>query len=157
MDLQSVRVKNERFSRKVLGAFVFTVVAYIALYSFIENRRTHNGPWQLTFTANGYNEPALVINQPKLGITNVTFVFPNQTFSRTNLASVTFTQPIGTPFELPFGQCIFMDLTSLPGTLVFQISGHEIQLLPRTLTVDKQEQPWEAGERFSLPEQKTTP
>ena len=137
--------------------FLFTIVMYVALYALIENRRTHNGPWRLTFTTNGYNEPALVINQPKLGITNVTFVFPNQTFSRTNLASEAFTQPIGTPFELPFGQCIFMDLTSLPGTLVFQISGHEIQLLPRTLTVDKQEQPWHTDERFSLPALKVTP
>jgi len=150
-------VKNEGISKHLLIAFLISLVVYVVFYTFIEDSRTHNGPWQLTFTTNDHNEAALVINQPKLHITNVTFVFPNQLFAKTNLASITFSQPIGTPFDLPFGQCIFMDMTSLPGTLVFEISGHEIQLLPRVLTVDKQEQPWQPDDRFSLPEQKTTP
>ena len=56
-----------------------------------------------------------------------------------------FTQPLQVPYEVPFGQCIFMDTTFLPGTLTFRMFGHELELLPRTLVVDHQEQPWRSG------------
>jgi hypothetical protein len=44
-----------------------------------------------------------------------------------------------------------MDTTFLPGTLVFELFGHEIQLLPRVLTIDKKEQPWRSNETIALP------
>jgi hypothetical protein len=49
------------------------------------------------------------------------------------------------PFDVPFGKCVFMDTTFLPGTLAFELFGHEIQLIPRVLTIDKQEQPWRSN------------
>ena len=39
-----------------------------------------------------------------------------------------------------------MDTTFLPGTLTFQFFGHEIELLPRVLVLDRQEHPWRSGE-----------
>jgi hypothetical protein len=39
-----------------------------------------------------------------------------------------------------------MDATSLPGTVAFELFGHEIQLLPRVLTIDNQERPWRSNE-----------
>ncbi len=45
----------------------------------------------------------------------------------------------------------FMDTTSLPGTVVLKLFGHEIQLMPRVLTVDKKERPWRSEETLALP------
>jgi hypothetical protein len=44
-----------------------------------------------------------------------------------------------------------MDTTFLPGTIVFEMFGHEVQLIPRVLTIDKQEQPWRVDEEIALP------
>ena len=54
-----------------------------------------------------------------------------------------YAQP--TPFAVPFGQVLFTDLTYLPGTVSFEVFGHEVELLPRTLIVDRQEVPWKSG------------
>jgi len=35
-----------------------------------------------------------------------------------------------------------MDTTFLPGTVAFQLFGHEIELLPRVLIIDHEEHPW---------------
>jgi len=36
--------------------------------------------------------------------------------------------------------------------VVFKMFGHEIQLLPRTLTIDKLEQPWFSNTNIALRE-----
>jgi hypothetical protein len=51
---------------------------------------------------------------------------------------------------VPFGQCVFQDAQTLPGTVVFELFGHEIQLLPRVLTIDRVEHPWHSGETITL-------
>src|SRR6185295_7704138 len=79
-----------------------------------------------------------------LAITNVQFIFPGAAASGSNVTMI-FDQPRAVPYPVPFGQCLFMDTTFLPGTLVFDLFGHEIQLIPRVLTIDKQEQPWRAN------------
>jgi hypothetical protein len=61
-----------------------------------------------------------------------------------------FDQPQPVPFEVPFGQVIFEDTTFQPGTIVFKMFGHEIQLLPRVLTIDKLEYPWQSEKTVSL-------
>jgi len=43
-----------------------------------------------------------------------------------------------------------MDTTFQPGTVVFTNFGHEIQLLPRVLTIDKVERPWQSGTTIDL-------
>jgi hypothetical protein len=78
-------------------------------------------------------------------------VFSNAPIA-TNTATVTaFERPRPVPFDVPYGRCIFMDTTFLPGTIVFEMFGHEVQLIPRVLTIDKQEQPWRGNEVISLP------
>jgi len=54
------------------------------------------------------------------------------------------------PYEVPFGKCVFMDTTFLPGTLAFEFFGHELELLPRALMVDHQEHPWVSGRPITL-------
>jgi hypothetical protein len=52
---------------------------------------------------------------------------------------------------VPFGKCVFLDTTFLPGTVVLDLFGHEVQLLPRVLTIDHVEHAWHSGGRFVVP------
>ena len=68
-----------------------------------------------------------------------------------------FSQARAVPFDVPFGKCVFLDPLFLPGTVTFEMFGHEIQLLPRVLTIDKVEHPWRNGETIRLHEPLTPP
>jgi hypothetical protein len=129
-------------------AFLIAIVIYVIAYNGIEHRRTRNGPWHVIFT-NDTNIPALIINEPQLHISNLKLNFPGETASPTN-ATMIFDQPQPVPFDVPNGQCIFEDTTFHPGTIVFKLFGHEIQLLPRVLTIDKLEYPWQSDKTLSL-------
>jgi hypothetical protein len=145
-------MKTDGLLRHVAWVFAVALVIYICGYMVIEHRRTRNGPWQVAFTNDASGAPALLVNQPQLAITNVLMVFPGETIPPLTNATVlpAFMQPRPVPFDVPFGKCVFMDTTSLPGTIVFELFGHEIQLLPRVMTIDKTEQPWQSGARLTL-------
>ena len=38
----------------------------------------------------------------------------------------------------------------LPGTLTFDFFGHQVELLPRVLIIDKEEHPWQSGSRLKV-------
>jgi hypothetical protein len=38
----------------------------------------------------------------------------------------------------------------LPGTVTLELFGHEIELLPRVLIIDRKEHPWKSGTTISL-------
>jgi len=132
-------------------AFLIAAACYAVFYPTIENRRVRKGPWEVTFTNTNEGVPIVVINQPKLSITNVQLSFPDQpalpAHAGTNL---TFAQPREVPYKVPLGQCVFMDTTFLPGTVTFQLAGHEIELLPRVLIIDRQERPWVCDQTITL-------
>jgi hypothetical protein len=133
-----------------LSAFVIAVVVYAVAFYAIEHRRTKNGPWRVTFSSSGgASTPCLIIDEPGLGITNLKISFPGQTAPATN-AVLVFDQPQEVPFPVPFGNCVFMDAISLPGTVAFSLFGHEIQLIPRVLTIDKREYPWQSNTPLEL-------
>jgi hypothetical protein len=95
--------------------------------------------------------PAIVVNQPSLGLTNVTLVFEGKTVvTSTNSVDVAFRVPKQTPFQVAFAECVFEDLTFLPGTVTLQAYDHEIELLPRVLVIDQQEHPWKSGEAINI-------
>src|SRR4051812_19944939 len=154
-------MRRDNPARHFLLAFVIALALYIIAYSWIEHRRYRKGPWEVTFT-NSAGSPALIINQPALGLTNITLIFQERTNTSTSTASsswntgshqatpLNFRAPRQTPFDVPFGQCVFEDLTFLPGTVTFQIFGHEIELLPRTLVIDQKEHPWKSEETIGL-------
>jgi len=136
-------------------AFVIALAVYVAAYRGIEGRRTRQGPWEVAFTNSPEGHPSLVLDQPKLGLTNVELVFvdesipPNST--GTNFPSrVRFDVPRPVPYQLPFGRCIFMDTTFLPGTLTLDAFGHEIEFLPRVMIIDHAEHAWRTGEKILL-------
>jgi hypothetical protein len=151
-------MKRDNPAKHFIIAFAIALLGYIAIYHFIENRRTRKGPWQVTFTNNPVGTPAIVINQPALSISNVQiqFINPITNFesSITNDQSVSrhllFSQPRPVPYDVPFGKCVFMDTTFQPGTLTFQLFGHEIELLPRVLVIDRQEHAWKSGQIVAL-------
>ena len=132
-------MKSDNFLRHLLMAFGLAVLIYILFYSVINYRRTHNGPWSVAFT-NSAGTSVMLVNQPKIGITNLQILFVGQTNQQTG--SFEFSQARAVPFDVPFGKCVFMDPTFLPGTIAFDVFGHEIQLMPRTLTIDGKEMPW---------------
>ena len=95
----------------------------------------------------------VLINQPKVGVTNVQLVFSGGQLPASHTpGTMVFDKPREVPFDVPFGKCIFMDATFLPGTLTFRFFGHEIELLPRVLIIDHQEHPWRTDEVVKLPE-----
>ncbi|EEF59441.1 hypothetical protein [Pedosphaera parvula] len=144
-------MKSASPAKHFILAFLIALVLYVVFYTTIEHRRTRNGPWRVTFSSDTTNAPIVIINEPKLNISNVRLVFPNMKAPATN-ATVVFDPPRPVPFDLPIGQCIFLDTTFQPGTVVFNIFGHEIQLIPRVLTIDKKEYPWQSDATIPLTE-----
>jgi hypothetical protein len=145
-------MKPEGTVRHFILAFVLALIGYIVCYQAIEYRRTRNGPWRVTFTTNSPGAPAISIDQPKLAITNVMIRFAAVTAPPTNApATLVFAQPKPVPYDVPFGKCVFMDTTFLPGTITLDLFGHEIELLPRVLVIDRQEHPWQSTAEIVLP------
>lgn len=156
-------MKSNGPARHFILAFLLALVGYIFFYQFIEHRRTRNGPWQVTFTQSTAGAPAIIIAQPRLGITNVQLSFPGETLAATNAnhnsprTTLLFAQPRPVPYEVPMGKCVFMDTTFLPGTITFELFGHEIELLPRALIIDREEHPWRPGAAITLPRRQAVP
>lgn len=165
----TTEMKFDNPARHFIFAFAIALLGYIVVYHLIEHRRTRNGPWQITFTNAPGGAPQIVINQATLGITNIQIQFPRLSVDTNQLASIAsitdyeatttnygapvtfrFSQPKPVPYDVPFGKCVFMDTTFLPGTLTFQFFGHEIELLPRVLILDRTEHPWRSGEVITM-------
>lgn len=137
--------------KRVLLALVVVLAAYVVLYYAIEHRRAAKGPWKVTFTQLQERSPAILINQSGLGITNVQISFPVSSNALANdSVTVSFGEAQRTPFDLPLGKCVFLDTVFLPGTVAIEVSGHQIQLLPRVLTIDGTERVWVSGESIFL-------
>ncbi len=149
-------MKRDGFAKHAAIAFFIALVVYFVAYNLVEHNRTRKGPWQVTFTKDAAETPILGISQPALAITNVQIVFTGARPTGTNVEStVAFAQPFQVPHAVPFGRIIFMDTTFLPGTIVFEMFGHEVQLIPRVLTIDKRERQWQSNEKILLPVQST--
>ena len=139
----NLSMSSDRPWRHFLLAFLLAGICYAALYAGCEARRKRNGPWVVTFTNSPSGYPVMLLSEYKLAITNQQIQFPDQPMPpQAQLGTWTFDKPQPTPFSVPFGQCVFMDTTFLPGNITFEMFGHQIQLLPRVLTVDHQEHPW---------------
>lgn len=134
--------------KHVLLAFGMALVLYLGTFSFIEHMRQRKGGWQVDFGIDPSGVPRVIVNQAALGITNVQFRFPGETAASNNLPqTVVFDRPIT---NAPMGQVMFIDSTFLPGTLTFDFFGHEVELIPRVLVVNKREVPWKSDVTFDL-------
>jgi hypothetical protein len=134
-------VRSDRLHRHLLIGFVLALALYLGVFSCDQRIRSRKGPWQVAFQMSSNGEPSIRIDQPFLSISNVQVIFAGET--PTNSAgTVAFDRP-GKP--TPFGRVKFEDLTYLPGSVAFDFFGHEVELLPRTLYLNKQEQAWQSG------------
>lgn len=122
---------------------------YVVFFSWMEQRRYKNGPWEITF-ARQDDLPTLLLNHPKFGITNVVIQFVGGETTTNLPQTIRFQHGQVAPLPLPFGQCVFLDTLFLPGTVACELFGHQIQLMPRTLTIDQVARPWVSGEKILL-------
>lgn len=135
------------FSPKSIALlFVAVLGLYLATFYGIERARLRKGPWEVDFQTNAQGSAMLVVSQPWLGLTNVAIVLHGE--RATNLpAHVSFNR---VKLLTPFGRVIYEDLTFLPGVVTFDLFGHEVELLPRTLIADRRQVPWQSGAAVDL-------
>jgi hypothetical protein len=146
-----VNRKPEAFWKQALAVFAVTALLYFGGFWLLENWRARRGPWEVTFRATANGVPVVEIAQPRLGIAGVQLVFSGtNVLSLTNAIALRFYGPEQRE-SVPFGQVRFLDTTMLPGTVTLDLFGHEVELLPRRLLLDKREQPWQSGQRIELP------
>jgi hypothetical protein len=136
-------MKRNRLSYILLTAFVLALALYATAYWLIESRRTRHTPWEVNYLVNASGQATLAIRQQSLGLGPVRIRFasasPMAPGTETNLV---FSEPRPVPYDLPFGRCVFADLTFLPGTVVLNLNGTDIQMLPRALTIATNEFAW---------------
>lgn len=94
--------------------------------------------------------PAMVIRQDRLAAEARTVVFNEdaaQVLGALQPETMRFNQARPVPFSVPFGRCIFLDTTFMPGTIVFEVFGHTVELMPKALIIDNQPREWNSGFR----------
>ena len=144
-------MKSDNPVKHFVVAFLIALAVYFVAYTFIEHGRNRKGPWQVTFTTRSASGPTIMIDQPALHLTNVAISFDGNGVPGTNRSStLIFDQPRPVPYDVPYGKCLFMDTTFLPGTLTLQLFGHEIELLPRVLIIDHREYLWQSNTNIAL-------
>jgi hypothetical protein len=140
-------MRSDGLLKHLALCLLIAVVFYVAAFGWIEHRRTVKGPWEVTFRTDAAGTPALFILQTHLNVSE-TLVFTGCAIQPANLArTIGFARP---PAALPFGELVFQDPTFLPGTVTLRLFGHQIELLPRVLAIDKKEYPWRAGSQIEV-------
>ena len=145
-----MHAQHTPFWKQALLVLLACVVFYVGGFATVQWWRQRRGPWEVTFRVDKQGIPGIAINQPRLGIRDVTIAFLRTHHALlADPATVRFDEP-SKGDTIPFGRVKFLDTTFLPGTVTHDQFGHEIELLPRTLFVDKQERPWRSGEHFAI-------
>ena len=134
------------FAKPVWVGLLLAVAIYAGGFALDQHLRTRRGPWEVTFATAPSGAPAILVSQPKLNIANLEIVFLGETATNVH-GSVVFDFP---QKPVPFGKVKFEDLTYLPGTVTFDFFGHEIELLPRTLYINRKAHPWISNEAITL-------
>jgi len=137
-------MNRDRLSRHLLIAFVLALGLYVFGYWFIESRRVVHTPWQVGFQTHSEEHIELEVWQESLDLGPVTIRLKTPATNPPSARQeIRFDTPRPVPFDVPGGQCLFQDTTFLPGTVVLEISGIKIQMLPRVLTIGTNEFPWQ--------------
>jgi hypothetical protein len=123
----------------LLVALLASLVFYFGGFSLNEYLRTRRGPWEITFASPTPDTTAITISQPHLKIGPITLTFTNSTEALQTPETIRFDTPRSTT---PLGEVKYDDLTYLPGVVTLELLGHEIEMLPRLLYVDRQPFQW---------------
>jgi hypothetical protein len=140
-------MKPSGLARMIVAAAILAVVLYVGGFAFDQHLRTRHGPWRVAFVAGPATEPRLIINQTALRITNLTVILSGEVVTNTVNQTVVFDAP---QRSVAFGRVKFEDLTYLPGVVTFDLFGHEIELLPRTLYVNRRPRAWTSNTTITL-------
>lgn len=141
-------MKRDPIFKHVAWAFFGAVILYVCSFKAIEYFRNVKGPWHVTFQTDSSGHPSITVNHEKLSLTNVTLAFQGENISLTNsITTILFDSP---KTNIPFGKVIFFDTTFLPGTLTFDLFGHEIEFLPRVMVANRKEVPWKSETVLNL-------
>src|SRR5687768_16312690 len=120
--------------KQTLLLFAGVLLAYLAVFYGIEYQRHRKGPWEVVFVTDAQGRPSIEVLQKSLSISN-SITFPEEQVGLVSLSTRSlFTRP---KKNVPFGKVIYEDLTFLPGVVTFDLFGHEIELLPRVLIINK--------------------
>jgi hypothetical protein len=139
-----VEKNSDRLPKHLLIGFGLALLVYVSFFGCDQYVRHRKGAWEVNFTTNSMGFAEIEIVHPSLAI-HSTVVFDGET--ATNSGMVKFDRP---EKPIPFGKTRFEDLTYLPGSVVIDFFGHEIELLPRTLYLNKKEHPWVRDEVIRL-------
>ena len=142
--------------KHVALAFLGALILYVCGFKAIEHFRNVKGPWKVTFRTGTNGHPSITVNHETLSLTNVTLALQGEQISLTNsTTTIVFDSP---KTNVPFGKIIFLDTTVLPGTVTFDLFGHEIEFLPRVMVVNRKEVPWKSESVLNLtPSEKLHP
>jgi hypothetical protein len=134
------------FPKSFIVAGLTILGLYFVVFYGIEGCRKSRGPWKVAFSTN--TGPVIRIAQSRLGVA-CAIQFHDEEVETTNTLpqEVAFDRPRK---AVPFGHVIYEDLMQLPGVITLDMFGHEIELLPRTLIVNKREIPWRAQMTIDL-------
>jgi hypothetical protein len=139
-------MKSGLTAKTVVLIFVAVLALYAALFFGIEHSRQSHGPWEVQFQNIAGSPPTLLVTQPHLNLRDVKIVIHGETLTNAS-GNVRFDQ---VKLPTPFGRVIYEDLTFLPGVVTFDLLGHEVELLPRALVVNKKLVPWQTGMTIDL-------
>lgn len=133
--------------KQTIVLFAAVLLAYLAVFRGIEWARHRKGAWKVEFDANAQGQPVLRVTQDYLKVSAV-LEFPDEKRPEGGGPGVVvFDRP---QKPLPYGKLLYEDLTFLPGVVTFDLFGHEVELLPRVLIVNKKETRWEAAGHVQL-------
>jgi hypothetical protein len=121
--------------KQALVLFAAVLLTYLAVFNGIEYVRHRKGPWKAHFMTDAEGHPAIKVTQQHQKV-EMLLEFPDERIARTNFSEeVAFDRP---KKPVPYGKVIYEDLT-------FDLFGHEVELLPRVLIVNKRELRWETA------------
>ncbi|GIT05882.1 MAG: hypothetical protein CM1200mP29_12930 [Verrucomicrobiota bacterium] len=143
------------FSR---GFFGVTLLLYFVGFYGVEHLRERKGPWRVEFDAAATGGPTAIIHHRSLGIEGFRMysraralvgsrvvwwysITPSSTRGRWTRRP----RAVRNSSSDPLWCHLASDLPGLdvpPGVVTMNLLGHEIELMPRTLVIDKQEIPW---------------
>ncbi len=129
-----------------VAALLITVLLYAAGFWLDQHLRNRRGPWAVEFARARDGAPLLVIRQDQLDIHNVQIRFRGENAPE-KATTVRFDAP---DRPVPWGRVKYEDLTYLPGVVTLEVFGHEIELLPRTLYVNRHAVGWNSGTNITL-------
>src|SRR3954452_1301177 len=141
-------MKSAVTPKTILTWFFVVLGLYLLVFYVFEYWRHRRGAWEVDFVSDSGGRPSIVIYQARLNISSVEVLFPDQKTEATNVSKrITFDRPLR---KVLFGRVLYEDLTVLPGVVTLDLFGHEIELLPRALIVNKKEVPWKSESVIEL-------